>query len=1025
MKRYSPQEIEPRWQKVWSDTKLYAAVDLDHTRPKYYMLTEFPYPSGDGLHAGHAREYTLGDVISRHKRMQGYNVLYPMGYDAFGLPTENYAIKHKLRPQDATAQNVANFRRQFEALGYSFDWDREVNTTDPDYYRWTQWLFLRFLEKGLAYQAEIPINWCPKEKTGLANEEVINGVHERCGTPVEKKLLKQWMLRITAYADRLIDGLKDIDFPPRIADQQVNWIGRSQGAEIEFAIGEPHPTKDSLKFTPELTGQIQSGVKTNTIRLEPKELAAGDHATLITRYDQERTQAFAVARITQVRTHALKDIPVDLAGHAAFETQAEMLDSYRGYYGDDVTLDTEFTIYDFEVVQPIVTVFTTRPDTLAGATFLVLAPEHEAVASITTAAQSEAVATYVKRAQSETDLDRQAEDRPKTGVFTGAYATNPVSGERMPVWIADYVLAGYGTGAIMAVPAHDQRDMAFANAHKLPIRPVIEPVTGTPHGDDHHKEAVVAIVHDPKTHRTLMLDWGPRRTNWGGTMFVGGESDKQVALQQDEGEKQKYQLRWVNDDAVLSTVEEPGHELLYRMLTSDHPYTGEGILINSGQFDGRPSAQAKRDITGWLEDRGLGRPTTQYRLRDWIFSRQHYWGEPIPVIHCPKDGVVPVPEDQLPVTLPDVEHYEPTDTGESPLAAITDWVNTTCPVCGGPAQRETDTMPNWAGSSWYWLRYTDPHNTQAFADPEKMKYWTPVDLYLGGMEHTTLHLLYSRFWNEFLYDEGLVPTPEPYAARRGQGIVTAPDGRKMSKSLGNVINPMDIIARYGADAFRLYMLFMAPYDETTPWSDERLGGVSRFLYRVWGLAEELIEAHGGTPDDGPAPGDAGAFELTVDRQTHKTIKRLHDSYHDLKFNTMVSGLMEYVNFLTDPQTKATLLEPAYAGLAWRTLSNLVLLLAPAVPHLAEELWHEMGHEESVHVSAWPAYDPELIQDNVLTLVVQVNGKLRGQIVVAADTSEDEIKATAAADPNVAKHLTGLQIVKTIVVPRKLVNFVVK
>ncbi|MDB5179260.1 MAG: leucine--tRNA ligase [Patescibacteria group bacterium] len=820
MNKYHPQDIEPKWQKTWADTHLYAAKDGDTTRPKYYMLTEFPYPSGDGLHAGHAREYTIGDVIARHKRMQGYNVLYPMGYDAFGLPTENYAIKHKIRPQDATVQNVANFRKQFEALGYSIDWAREVNTTDPDYYKWTQWLFLRFFKEGLAYQAEMAINWCPMEKTGLANEEVVNGLHERCGTPVEKKLLKQWMLGITKYADRLIEGLKTVDYPSRIADQQINWIGRSEGAEIDF------------------------------------------------------------------------------------------------------------TVQDVKI-----TVYTTRPDTLAGATFLVLAPEHPAVAALTTKEQRADVEKYVAAAQRESEIARQNTDRPKTGVFTGAYTKNPITGEKMPIWIADYVLAGYGTGAIMAVPAHDDRDYEFAKTFSLPIERVI----------------------------------------------MGG----------------------------------------------DVPYAGEGLLTDSGQFDGLTSAKAKPAVTKWLYDQGLGRGATKYKLRDWIFSRQHYWGEPIPIVHCAKCGAVAVPDDQLPVTLPDVTHYEPTDDGKSPLAAIKDWVDTACPKCGGPAQRETDTMPNWAGSSWYYLRYMDSRNDQAFADRAKLDYWGSVDLYLGGMEHTTLHLLYSRFWHQFFYDQGLVPTPEPYAARRGQGIVLAADGRKMSKSLGNVINPIDIIARYGADAFRLYILFMAPYDETTPWSDERLGGTSRFLYRVWTLAQELIEPSTILPGSVGYEDQIGAFAVEADRATHKTLKKIHHDFDELRFNTAVSALMEHLNFLTQAGTKRRLLQANATDLRRRTLRTLILMLAPIVPHIAEELWRQTGEEGSVHVAAWPQYDPELIKDNVVTVVVQINGKVRAQLAMPAAATEAELTAAARADPKITAHLEGKTITKTIVVPRKLINFVVR
>jgi leucyl-tRNA synthetase len=784
MKPYSPSDIEAKWQHTWEQTKLYRATSGD-SRQKYYLLVEFPYPSGDGLHVGHVRSYTALDIMARHKRMQGFNVLYPMGWDAFGLPTENYAIKHKLRPQDATAVNVANFERQMMALGLSFDWDRAINTTDPSYYRWTQWIFLRFLDKGLAYQAEIPINWCPFEKTGLANEEVVNGLHERCGTPVEKKTLNQWMLKITAYADRLIEDLTTVDYSDRIASQQINWIGRSEGAEIDFEAG-----------------------------------------------------------------------------------------------GEKLT------------------VYTTRPDTLVGATFMVLAPEHAAVEKITIKDQRQAVDAYVKQAQGETEVRRQETDRPKTGVWTGAYTSNPLTGEKMPIWIADYVLAGYGTGAIMAVPAHDQRDADFAKAFDLPV------------------------------------------------------------IEVDES------LAW----------------------------------------------------------EGIGRKTVNYKLRDWIFSRQHYWGEPIPVVHCAKDGVVPVHEDQLPVTLPEVEFYEPTETGESPLAAITDWVNTECPKCGGPAKRETDTMPNWAGSSWYFLRYTDARNDDAFAGAESLKYWMNVDLYNGGMEHTTLHLLYSRFWHKFLYDEGLVPTSEPYAKRRSHGMILGPDGRKMSKSIGNVINPDHVVERYGADALRLYEMFMGPFEDQTAWSDERLNGVSRFLHRVWTLAQELIA---NSQQIEVVDGDAGEVATLVDRQTHKTLKKVGHDIESMHFNTMVSALMEYVNTLTGVKVRSELVRPDNSALAQRTVRALVLMLAPVVPHVAEELWQQLGESESVHVAAWPKYDPALIEDDLVEIVVQVNGKLRANLVMPVEATEDELTNAAKADANVAKYLAEGSLVKTIVVPRRLVNFVVK
>ena len=829
MNRYNPSEIEPKWQQIWTDTELYKVTE-DPTRPKYYMLTEFPYPSGDGLHAGHIREYTIGDVLSRHQRMLGKNVLYPMGYDAFGLPTENYAIKHKIAPQVATDNNIGNFRKQFDQLGFSFDWSRSVNTTDPDYYRWTQWLFLQFLKAGLAYQDEIAINWCPKEKTGLANEEVVNGKHERCGTPVEKKFLKQWLFRITDYADRLIDGLKTVDFPDKIASQQINWIGRSVGAEISWAVCDADGNEDG---------------------------------------------------------------------------------------------------------QTIVT-FTTRKDTIPGVTFIVVAPELPILAELTDPDQAEAVAAYIERAQSMSDIERQ-ENKHKTGVATGKYAKNPFNGIIVPIYVADYVLGGYGTGVVMGMGGHDERDREFAHKYNLPL--------------------------------------------------------------------------------ILTTAV-PAE---YADLTELNIYKGEGKQINSGPgYDGLSNKQAGDKIFAELVAAGKAKAKTQYKLRDWVFSRQHYWGEPIPVIHCPKDGIVPVPEDHLPVTLPPVESYEPTDTGESPLAAMTDWVNVDCPKCGGPAKRETDTMPNWAGSNWYYLRYMDAHNNQAFVGQPALDYWQNVDMYLGGMEHTTLHLLYSRFCHQFLYDQGLVPTPEPYAARRGQGIVLAADGRKMSKSIGNVINPSDIVAKYGADSLRLYVLFMAPYDETTPWSDERLGGVNRFVHRVYTLVSALAANQSANASDLPD----GTFETNIDRLVHKTLKKVHDDLHEMRFNTAIAAMMELLNGLATPKALDRLIESRHAQLAARTAQTFVLMLAPFAPYLAEELWHTLGRDDSIHTQTWPTYDPELIKDDVAELAVQVNGKLRGTILVAMDASDAEVTAAAKANPNVAKYLDG-EIVKTIVVPRRLVGFVVK
>ncbi len=813
MKRYNPKDIEPKWQKTWAKRDIYKAVDFDEKRPKFVMLTEFPYPSGEGLHMGHVREYTLGDIVARYKRMTGHNVLYPMGYDAFGLPTENYAIKNKIAPQVATEKNVANFQKQFDSLGYSIDWSRSFKTTDPSYYKWTQWLFLQFFKEGLASQDEIAINWCPKCKTGLANEEVVNGRHERCDTVVEKKYLKQWILKITQYADRLIEGLETVDYPSRIADQQINWIGRSKGAEVVFAVEE---RKDAI------------------------------------------------------------------------------------------------------------TVFTTRPDTLYGATFMVLAPEHPLVSKITTESQKSDVEQYVTAAGAKSEIERQDTDREKTGVFTGAYAINPVNAEKIPIWVADYVLMGYGTGAIMAVPAHDERDHEFALKFDLPI------------------------------------------------------------------------VRVISNDA-----------------SDDECTHDEGVMMHSGTYDGIRSSEMREQIVADLEKKGLAKERVNYRLRDWVFSRQHYWGEPIPIIHCEKCGAVPVPDEQLPVELPPVDHYEPTDTGESPLAAIESWVNVDCPKCKAPAKRETDTMPNWAGSSWYYLRYYDAHNDLAFADRKKLEYWGEVDLYLGGMEHTTLHLLYSRFWHQFFYDQGLVPTPEPYHARRGQGIILAEDGTKMSKSKGNVINPTHIIDQgYGADAMRLAIAFLAPYDQTTPWSNEGVAGTFRFVQRVWTLVQEYVAAE-------PEVNDAAEKDILV--ATHKTIKKVSEDLYEMNFNTAVAALMEFTNDLYRIKAKDSFAAKA----AWKiAVESLIQLLAPYAPHVAEELWEAIGNEGSVHLSTWPIWDEAYLVADTVTIVVQVNGKVRDQLSMPANATEEQIIAAAKTSEKTQAYVEGRQIKKTIYVPGKLISFVI-
>lgn len=805
MKQYDHAGIEKKWQKFWDKNKSFAAEDLSD-KPKYYLLIEFPYPSGDGLHVGHPRSYTALDIIARKKRMEGYNVLYPIGFDAFGLPTENYAIKTGIHPLTVTQRNIGTFTRQLKALGFSFDWDRRLNTTDPDYYKWTQWIFLKLLEKELAYKASIPINWCLDCRIGLANEEVVGGVCERCGGKVEKRLKEQWMLKITAYAQRLIDDLEGVDYLEKISKHQINWIGRSEGAEVHFKIP-----------------------------------------------------------------------------------------------GLDYTLN----------------VYTTRPDTLFGATYMVLAPEHELVEKITTPEHRTRVKAYVKTAMQKSDLERSEAAKEKTGVFTGGTALNPATGKPIPVWVADYVLISYGTGAIMAVPGHDQRDWEFARTHGLPVVEVIK-------GGDISKEA----------------------------------------------------------------------------------YTGDGELVNSGFLNGKSVPDAIKAMNRWLKEKRLGGPAVQYKLRDWVFSRQRYWGEPIPVVHCGQCGTVPVPESELPVELPEVNRYEPTESGESPLAAIHDWVHTECPSCGGPARRETDTMPNWAGSSWYFLRYCDPHNDRALADYKKLEYWMPVDLYNGGMEHTTLHLLYSRFWNKFLFDCGLVPVSEPYARRTSHGMILGEGGEKMSKSKGNVVNPDAVVAEYGADVFRCYEMFIGPFDQTAVWDTRSIEGIHRFLMRIWRL---IID--GNTGKISPRVKDVDPDHETL-ALLHKTIKIVGSHIDDMRFNTALSQMMIFVNEINKKET-----------VPLRAIKDFILIFSPFAPHMGEELWERLGGSPSTLEQSWPGFDPGHLIEKTLTIVVQVNGKVRADMEVPADIDPEDLKRRAREVPNVARHLEGKTIRKIIVVPKKLVNIV--
>ena len=795
-------EIEPKWQKKWEEAHVFHAEN-DYTKPKYYALVEFPYPSGQGLHVGHPRSYTALDIVARKRRMQGYNVLYPMGWDAFGLPTENFAIKNHIHPEIVTAQNVAHFKAQLKSLGLSFDWDREINTTDPGYYKWTQWIFLQLFKKGLAYKKEMSVNWCTSCKCVLANEEVVNGVCERCGSEVIHKVKSQWMLKITAYAQRLIDDLSDVNYLERVKTSQINWIGRSTGAEVEF----------------------------------------------------------------------------------------------------DTTGGDKLLIY------------TTRPDTLFGATYMVMSPEHPYIEKwADRITNMDAVREYQEVSARKSDFERTEMAKDKTGVrLEGVAAINPVNGKEIPIFISDYVLMSYGTGAIMAVPGHDTRDWEFAKKFGLPIIEVVK-------GGDVEKEAFTDCA--------------------------------------------------------------------------------TGIMVNSGFLDGLTVEEAKKTIIKWLEEQKKGETKVNYKLRDWVFSRQRYWGEPIPLVNCPKCGWVAIPESELPLRLPEVESYEPTDNGESPLAKLTDWVKTTCPCCGGPAKRETDTMPQWAGSSWYFLRYCDPHNVNALAAKEALDYWMPVDWYNGGMEHTTLHLLYSRFWHKFLYDIGVVSCKEPYAKRTSHGMILGENGEKMSKSRGNVVNPDDVVAQYGADTLRMYEMFIGDFEKTAPWNTSSIKGSKRFLERVAALTDMM------TPEEGYSPELEGSF--------HKMIKKVSEDIEGLKCNTAIAAMMSVLNEIYDK-----------GSVTRGELMTFITLLNPFAPHLTEEINEVLGNKEMLARAKWPEYDPAKCVDAAVEIAVQVSGKIKARLMIPTDSIEEAVKALVMADANVQAALAGKTVIKEIYVKGKLYNIVAK
>ncbi|OLS03897.1 leucine--tRNA ligase [Tissierella creatinophila] len=803
MREYTPGKIEKKWQQIWDEEEPFKALN-NSEKEKFYALVEFPYPSGEGLHVGHPRPYTALDIVSRKRRLQGYNVLFPMGWDAFGLPTENFAIKHKIHPATVTKNNIKRFKAQLKSIGFSFDWSREINTTDPQYYKWTQWIFLKLFEKGLAYKNEMPINWCTSCKVGLANEEVVQGSCERCGSEVIRKVKNQWMLKITKYADRLIEDLEDLDYIERVKAQQINWIGKSVGAEIDF--------------------QIEN-----------------------------------------------KD------------------DKLR--------------------------VFTTRPDTLFGSSYMVISAEHPLIEKYRDEIENlDDIKIYQEEVSKKSDFERTELSKEKTGIeIKGLKAINPANKQEIPIWISDYVLMTYGTGAIMSVPGHDTRDYEFAKKFNLPIIEVIK-------GGNIEKEAFTDIEN--------------------------------------------------------------------------------GTIINSDFLDGMDVKKGQEYMINWLEENGLGEKKINFKLRDWVFSRQRYWGEPIPLVHCDECGWVPVPEEDLPVVLPEVENYEPTANGESPLANITQWVNTTCPKCGGKAKRETDTMPQWAGSSWYYLRYIDPHNNEALASDKALKYWMPVDWYNGGMEHTTLHLLYSRFWHKVLYDVGVVEEKEPYKKRTSHGMILGDNNEKMSKSRGNVINPDDIVNEYGADTLRTYEMFIGDFEKSVPWSENGVRGCRRFLERVWKLQEILVDGEGYTKE--------------LESSIHKTIKKVSEDFEHLKFNTGIAALMSLSNEFND-----------YGKITKTDLKTFIILLNPVAPHITEEMWENLGLKDYLHNSIWPEYDKEKTLDKIINIPVQVNGKVRGTIEVDVDATKEIVIEKAKEDENIRKFLDGKNIIKEIFIPGKIFNIVVK
>ena len=1109
MKNYDHKKIEKKWQGEWAKKKIYQAKDFKGD--KFYSLVEFPYPSGDGLHVGHPRPYIGMDIISRKKRMEGKNVLFPMGWDAFGLPAENYAIKTGKQPSVITKKNSDNFRRQIQSLGISFDWSREINTTDPNYYKWTQWLFLQFLKKGLAYKAKSEINWCPKDKCGLANEEVIDGKCERCGTPTVKKEKEQWMLAITKYAERLDKDLDLVDYPERVKSSQRNWIGKSEGSEIDFEI----------KSSPSLTLPEGKGKMPGYLTADPKSYKLLYESSVEMRKNPTKAETILWKALKGNKEgfhfrqqHIINNFIVDLvclSKKLVVEIDGDIhdLQKEKDFERTKILEIFGFKVIRFKneeilsdlgkVVRKIsetlknpslregqgwaldslgrVKVFTTRADTLFGATYVVLAPEHQLVQNLKLQITNwNEVEKYISDVNKKSDLER-TENKEKTGVeLKGIKAINPANNEEIPIYIADYVLAGYGTGAVMAVPAHDERDFEFAKKYELPIRQVIAPhflePKNPPQKDKPTKrrKTIHIILERKSDSKVLMLDWigkewGSRRPH---TFIMGGveegEDVFEAAKREVEEETGYFNLKSTGEiNLVLHTEYYAAHKLENRYAdisllhfileneeqrdidpeelkkhiptwieknkiieftnVTDGPFeinwfndgpsaiVDDGIVINSRMFSNLNSEEARTKITEFVG----GKMVTKFKLRDWVFSRQRYWGEPIPVVNCENCGLVPVKEKDLPVKLPPVKSYKPTDSGESPLAGILKWVNTKCPKCGGKAKRETDTMPNWAGSSWYYLRYTDSKNKKEFASKKNLKYWTPVDWYNGGMEHTTLHLLYSRFWHKFLFDLKLVPTVEPYKKRTSHGMILGEGGVKMSKSLGNVVNPDEIVKTYGADTLRVYEMFIGPFEDTAVWNTESIIGSRRFIEKVWRIGEKVLKQKNSSGLTLPgAPGGTHTVpNSSISKLLNKTIKKVGEDIEAMRFNTAISAMM----ILATEMEKREFVDK-------EDYKKFLKILAPFAPHISEDIWHSLGEKKFINISAWPKYDEKQTVDDEIKIAVQVNGKTRAEIIIATSMNEDEIKEFALKEKNVISWIENREIKRVIYVPGRIINIVV-